>query len=218
MHPAGAGLPAAEINAPIVDAPAVDAPPCTAAVTEIFCETLFLVSVAVTVMVALPDGVALVVETVKTAEPEPPEMEVVSKLAIMFEPAVEELRETVPVKPFTAVTLIVKVAEAPAVMTCDVGLADSENSEFPPPPVVEPTVRRGEITQPSAKISKSASNKVNLVMGSSSFPRLVPVKERLILLDYLCRPRCLPWERKQLVRVAVFCKTNVRAVVYSHSQ
>lgn len=215
VHPGGAVFPAAETCPFIVDVPAVDAPPCTEAVTEIFCETLLLVSVAVMVIVALPDGVALVVETVKTAEPEPPVIEVVSKLAIMFELAVEELRETVPVKPFTAVMLIVNVAEAPAVMTCDVGLADSENSEFPPPLVVEPTVRRGEITQPFAKINSSASNNVNLGMEKFLFPRPVPIKERLIHLDCLCRPRCLPWERKQFVRVELFCKTNLRAVFIS---
>jgi hypothetical protein len=57
-------------------------------------------------MVIFPTGVALVVDTVKTAEPEPPVMEVLSKLATTFEFAEEELRETVPVKPFTAETVI----------------------------------------------------------------------------------------------------------------
>ena len=140
------------------------------AVTETFRETLWLVSEAVTVMVTLPEGVELVVEAVKTAEPEPPVIEVVSKLAIMFEFVEEAVSETVPVKPFTAVTLIVYVPEAPAVMTWVVGLADNENSEFPPPlPVVEPTVRRGEITQPLFKVRKIASKNTNVRIGCSSF-------------------------------------------------
>ena len=88
-------------------APAVDAPPVTEAVTEIVWETLFLGSVAATVMVTLPEGVELVVETVKTAEPEPPVIVVVSRLAITFELADEALSETVPVKLFIAVTLMV---------------------------------------------------------------------------------------------------------------
>src|ERR1044071_7314959 len=81
---------------------AMDAAACTDAVTETFCETLFVVSEAVTVMVTLPEGVALVVETVRTAEPEPPVIEGVSKLAVTLELVEEALRVTVPVKPFTA--------------------------------------------------------------------------------------------------------------------
>ena len=75
--------------------------------TATFCETLFAGSEAVTVMVALPAGVALVVDAVKTAEPEPPVIVVVSKLATMFEFDEEALSDTVPVKPLTAETLIV---------------------------------------------------------------------------------------------------------------
>lgn len=62
---------------------------------------------AVTVIVALPAGVAAVVETVKTADPEPPTIVVLSKLAMMFESEEEALSETVPVKPLTAEMLIV---------------------------------------------------------------------------------------------------------------
>jgi hypothetical protein len=76
------------------------------AVREIFWETLCAVSEAVTLMVTLPAGVALVVETVKTAEPEPPVIVVLSKVATTFEFAEEEVSETVPVKPFTACTVI----------------------------------------------------------------------------------------------------------------
>src|SRR6476469_10261439 len=103
-------------------------------------------------------------------------------------------------------------------MTCDVGLAESENSEFPPPPVVEPTVRRGEITQPFAKMNERASNNVNLGMGKLLFFTASPNHERLIHLDYLCRPRCLPWERKQLVRVELFCirRTLRLLFIFSH--
>jgi hypothetical protein len=58
-------------------------------------------------MVTLPAGVALVVDTVKTAEPEPPLIVVLSKVATMFEFEEDALSETVPVKPFTAEMLIV---------------------------------------------------------------------------------------------------------------
>ena len=81
---------------------AIDAAPCTTAVTEIFCETLFAVSEAVTVTVTLPEGVVPVVETVRMAEPEPPVIVVLSKLAATLELVEEALRVTVPVKPFTA--------------------------------------------------------------------------------------------------------------------
>jgi len=95
--------PAGEFTHPAgTSALAIDAAPCTDAVMETFCETLFVVSDAVTVMVTLPEGVALVVETVRTAEPEPPVIEVVSKLATTLELVEEALRVTVPLKPFTA--------------------------------------------------------------------------------------------------------------------
>ena len=81
---------------------AVEAAPCTDAVTETFCETLFVVSEAVTVMETVPEGVVLVVETVRTAEPEPPVIEVLSKLAATLELVEEAVSVTVPVKPFTA--------------------------------------------------------------------------------------------------------------------
>jgi hypothetical protein len=95
--------PAGEFTQPAgTSALAVDAVPCTDAVTVTFCEILFVVSEAVTVMVTLPEGVALVVETVRTAEPEPPVIEVASKLATTLELVEEALRVTVPAKPFTA--------------------------------------------------------------------------------------------------------------------
>ena len=57
------------------------------------------------------------------------------------------------------------MAEAPAVIIWEVGLADKENSELPPPlPVPDPTVRRGDITQPFAMINRLASNTANLRM------------------------------------------------------
>ena len=92
-----------------------DAALWTEAVREIFWETLFAVSEAVTVMVIFPTGVPLAADAVKTAEPEPPVMEVLSKLARTFEFDEEELSDTVPVKPLTAWTVIVKVVELPAV-------------------------------------------------------------------------------------------------------
>jgi hypothetical protein len=63
------------------------------------------------------------------------------------------------------------VAEAPAVIVWVVGLADKVNSELLPPlPVVDPTERRGEITQPFATINRLASNNANLRIGESLFP------------------------------------------------
>jgi len=118
-------------------------------------------------MLRLPTGVALVVDTVKVAEPEPPVIVVLSKLAITVEFEEEAVSETVPAKPFTAATLIVYVAEAPAVIIWDVGLADRLNSELLPPPPLDPTVRRGDITQPFVTINKLASNNANLRMEES---------------------------------------------------
>jgi len=158
--------PAAGTNA------AMEAAACTDVVTETFCETLFAVSEAVTEMATLPVGVVLVVETVRTAEPEPPVIVVLSKLAATVELAEEALRVTVPVKPFTARTLIVKVAAAPAETDCDVGLADKENSELLPP-LPEPfTLRRGEITQPFATRNSAANSSANLRIDSSFPPML----------------------------------------------
>ena len=167
--------PAGEFTHPVVatSAAAVDAAPCTDAVTETFWEILFAVSEAVTVMVTLPEGAVLAAETVRTAEPDPPVIEVVSRLAVTLEFAAEALSVTVPVKPFTACTLIVYVPAAPAEMDCDVGLADNENSELLPPPLPEPlTVRRGEITQPFAMKSRAANRSANLRMNPLFPPTL----------------------------------------------
>lgn len=160
--------PAGEFTHPAAatSAPAIDAAACTDAVTETFWETLFDVSEAVIVMVTLPEGAVPMAETVRTAEPEPPVIDVVSKLAVTLEFAAEALSVTVPVKPFTACTLIVNVAVPPAVMDCDVGLADKENSELRPPPLPEPlTLRRGEITQPFAMRNSVANRSANLRMN-----------------------------------------------------
>jgi len=137
------------------------------ALMETFWEILFAVSEAVTVMMTLPDVAVLAVETVRVAEPDPPVMVVLSKLAVMFVLEEEALSDTVPVKPFTAETLMAKVAELPAVMTWEVGLADKLNSELLPPLPVPFTVRRGEITQPFAAINRLARNNANLRMGVS---------------------------------------------------
>jgi hypothetical protein len=155
--------PAGEFTQPAgTRALAIDAAPCTDAVTETSCETLFVVSEAVTVTVTLPEGVVLVVETVSTAEPEPPVIEVVSRLAATLELLEEALSVTDPVKPFTAWMLIVNVAAAPAETGCDVGSADKENSELLPPPPEPVTVRRGEITQPFATRNNVANSSANL--------------------------------------------------------
>jgi hypothetical protein len=162
-HPVRATALSADMSAP----PAGDAALTTEAFREIFWETLFAMSEAVTVMATLPAGVALLVATVKTADPEPPVMELLSKLETIFEFAVEELSETVPAKPFTACTVIVKVADEPAVTDWVVGFADKVNSELLPPLPVDPTVRRGEITQPLATINRLATNNANVRMGES---------------------------------------------------
>jgi hypothetical protein len=78
-----------------------------AAVTETFWEMLFGVSEAVMVIVTLPLGVAVVVDTVRVAEPEPPVMVVLSKLATTFVFEADALSDTVPVKPFCGATLMV---------------------------------------------------------------------------------------------------------------
>ena len=64
-------------------------------------------SEAVMVIVTLPVGAPVLVETVRVAEPEPPVIAVLSKLALMFELEAAALSDTVPVKPFTAETVIV---------------------------------------------------------------------------------------------------------------
>ena len=58
-------------------------------------------------IVTLPVGAAVVVATVKVAEPEPPVMVVLSKLAETFVLEADALSDTVPVKPFTGETLMV---------------------------------------------------------------------------------------------------------------
>ena len=75
--------------------------------TETLCETLLAVSVPVTVMVTVPDGVEAVVATVKMEVPVPPVIVGLSSVAITFELAAAVLSETVPVKPLFPVTLIV---------------------------------------------------------------------------------------------------------------
>ena len=77
------------------------------AFTETFWEILFAVSEAVTVMVILPEVEVAAVETVRVAEPDPPVMVVLSKFAVMFVLDEEAVSDTVPVKPFTAETLMV---------------------------------------------------------------------------------------------------------------
>ena len=145
------------------------------------------------------------VVTVRTAEPEPPEIVVVSKPATMFEFEEEALSDTVPVKPLTAETLMVKVAEAPAVIIWEVGLADKENSELLPPPLVDPTVRRGEITQPFATIKRIDSNKANLRIGES-LSSAGPNHYESNTFGLSLALRCLPGKRKQLVKSELFCK------------
>jgi hypothetical protein len=53
------------------------------------------------------------------------------------------------------------------VITWEVGLADKVNSELLPLPVVDPTVRRGDITQLFVMINRLASNNATLRMEES---------------------------------------------------
>ena len=169
------------------------------ALMETFSEILFAVSEAVTVMMTLPDVEVLAAETVRVAEPDPPVMVVLSKLAVMFVLEEEALSDTVPVKPFTAETLMAKVAEPPAVMTWEVGLADKLNSELLPPPPVPFTERRGDITQPFAMINRLATNNANLRMQESLSPAGPNqyVSNTFRLSSWI---KCLPGRRKQLVK------------------
>src|SRR3954465_2372241 len=180
-----------------MSAPAGDAALTIEAFRETCWEILLGTSEAVTVMATLPAGVALLVVIVKTAEPEPPVMELLSKLETMFEFAVEELSDTVPVKPFTACTVIWNVADEPAVTDWEVGFADKLNSELLPPPPLEFTFRRGDITQPFVMINTLASNNPNLRMREL-FPRPVPNRNVSNTLDYLyelyvCRESVNSW-------------------------
>jgi len=166
---------------------------------ETFWEILFAVSEAVTVMMTLPDVEVLAAETVRVAEPDPPVMVVLSKLEVMFVLEEEALSDTVPVKPFTAETLMAKVAELPAVMTWEVGLADKLNSELLPPPPVPFTLRRGDITQPFAMINRLATNNANLRMQESLSPAGPNqyVSNTFRLSSWI---KCLPGISKQLVK------------------
>ena len=59
------------------------------------------------VIVTLPLGVEVEVDTVRVAEPEPPVMVVLSKLATTFVFEADAWSDTVPVKPFCGETLMV---------------------------------------------------------------------------------------------------------------
>jgi hypothetical protein len=92
-----------------------------------------------------------------------------------------------------------KEAEPAAVIIWEVGLARKLNSELlPPPPVVEPTVRRGEITQPFATINRLASKNAN-VRIENLFSQAVN-KNESHTFGLPESARCLPEKRKQLVR------------------
>jgi hypothetical protein len=169
------------------------------ALMETFWEILFAVSEAVTVMVTLPDVEVLAAETVRVAEPDPPVMVVLSKLVVMFVLEEEAFSDTVPVKPFTAETLMAKVAEAPALITWEVGLADKLNSELLPPLPVPFTERRGDITQPFATINTLVRNNANLRMGES-LSSAGPNHYESHTFGLSLGVRCLPRNGKQLVR------------------
>jgi hypothetical protein len=84
-------------------------------------------------------------------------------------------------------------------MIWDVGLAAKENSELLPPPVVEPTVRRGDITQPFATINTLATKNANLRMGES-LSSAGPNNYESNTFGLSLAVRCLPGKRKQLVK------------------
>ena len=152
---------------------AVAAVPSTDAVTEMFCETLLLLSVPVTVIVAVLVGAEVEVWTVRLVEPEPPVIVVLSRLATTPLALVVALSVTVPLNPFTGCTLMLKLAVVPAVTFWVVGLAVNENSELLPVPVPPPTTRRGDITHPLATNSRAVNKNVSLRMRYSSFPTLL---------------------------------------------
>ena len=170
------------------------------AFTETFWEILFAVSEAVTVMVTLPDGAELAVETVRVAEPDPPVMVVLSKLAVMFVLEEEALSDTVPVKPFTAETLMAKVAELPAVITWEVGLADKQNSELLPPlPRTDHrTARRNHAAVCRRSIDMPET--MPTYAWENLFPRPVPITYESNTFGLSLVVRCLPGKRKQLVK------------------
>jgi hypothetical protein len=181
-------------------------------------EMLLLVSVPVMVIVTLPDGVVLVVWTVNVAEPEPPVMLVVSKVATTFEFDDVAVSETVPVKLFTACTLTVNVANEPAVTVWDVGLADRVNSELLPPlPEPDPTVRRGEITHPWATSSRTVKKNASLRMHIPLFQQpytalgclsITVLKQNDNFIGLSSRSSVCPGMSQELVRVQLFCKTE----------
>jgi hypothetical protein len=78
-------------------------------------------------------------------------------------------------------------------------LAVTPNSELLPLPVVEPTVRRGDITQPFATINTLTSNNANFRMGES-LSSVGPNNNESNTFGLSLEVRCLPGRRKQLVK------------------
>jgi hypothetical protein len=109
--------------------------------------------------VELPVGDVAEVVTVRVAEPDPPEIEVVLRVLVIVEGTLA-VRVTVPVNPLVAVTLTLNVPEAPAITLRVVGLTDKVKSELPPPEV-EVESRRGEM-QPAINNSSNAATTRNV--------------------------------------------------------
>ena len=93
--------------------------------TEVLCVRAPLAPVIVTVYA--PDGVVLLVLTIRVEELEPV-TEVGLKLALAPVGSPPALKLTVPVKPFNAVTVAVNVVFEPWVTVCEDGVADKEKS------------------------------------------------------------------------------------------
>ena len=83
-----------------------------------------------TVNEKLPAGFELRVDTLSVDDPDWL-IEAELKLAVAPVGAPATLRDTVPLKPFSAVTEIVKLVLPPAVTDCDAGVADIEKSGAP---------------------------------------------------------------------------------------
>ena len=129
-------------------APAEPGPAWITAVTETLEDCPEVESAPVTEMVEVVAGVAFEVVMVKVEVPDP-FTEGGLKLATTFEFEAVALSETVPLKPFTACTVTVKLPVLPAVITRELGVTDRVNSELPlvsGPELL--TRRRGETEQP----------------------------------------------------------------------
>jgi hypothetical protein len=96
------------------------------------------------------------VSTVRVTEPVPPLTEVLLRLGDKPDATEFKLKFTVPVNPFSAITVTVSIAGVPAVTVCGFGSAEIVNSVLVGPGLVPPlTASRGEMTQPASATASS---------------------------------------------------------------